>query len=210
MRNRFSDMAVRNAIGADRVSHSTRMNVYVKCYGDDQPSLTFIVPRVLDIDLDDKPVNPLAYQALPELIEDMNLELGGYDVGVLFGKLFWHEHEPCFRIKEPRQSEHLLIRVIWGNLPDGSGYAPCCDRTVKNLPGVSRFTRKQNSDGSQGYDYMIVPLGFRTFDKDAPELKNAKARQILFEERGKIIASEYQQLLDQQRLDIDRMRRNNA
>ena len=162
----------------------TETGFLVNDFGKYRPNITFIVPKVYDLDKNGKPINPLKYAEDREVTDNMNLDFDG-SASFIFGD-FWRSKKggACFRPKNPMQAKHLLIRVGWGgcfnshrgNYPDG----------VKSIDGVLYFRRASSNGGGAGCDYWVLPVGYTRMIHDEEIDGSTKGdHTALFERRAK-------------------------
>lgn len=122
-----------------------------------RPGLTFVLDSSFELDQDGRAVSPIQYVEDREVTDSFNLDLDG-SAKILFGE-FWKSQKgtPCFRPKDPRQAEHILVRVSWGG---------CSSRTrgvwkeEAKTAGALYFRRASSNGGGSGCDYWVLPVGY--------------------------------------------------
>ena len=157
----------------------------VNLFGKYKPNMTFIIPKVFDIGIDEKPISPISYVEDKEITDNMNLNFNG-SAEVIFGD-FWRSKKggACFRPKHPMQAKHLLIRVDWGGcFVDSRGNH---SEDVAEIPGVLYFRHARSNGGGTGYDFWVVPVGFThlIYDEEIDGEVNQGDSAALFETRAK-------------------------
>ena len=106
--------------------------------------------------------DPLEYRKdapTKELVANTGISFGTSESGVsvLFGD-FWlsRSGKPHFRPKSYKLATHVIIRADWG------GFSYPGTRGAWSAPdGVAYFRRASSNGGGTGYDYYVVPVGYR-------------------------------------------------
>lgn len=127
----------------------------VNAYGKYRPNISFVLHKGFDGD-------PLEYRRdvpTKEMIANMGISFGTSESGVsvLFGD-FWlsRSGKPHFRPKSYKLATHVIIRADWG------GFSYPGTRGAWSAPdGVAYFRRASSNGGGTGYDYYVVPVGYR-------------------------------------------------
>lgn len=133
----------------------------VNMFGKYKPNMSFIVPVEHHLDRDGNYISFLKYKEADEkIIDALGVDFNGNGVPeILFGD-FWHSKKggACFRPKNPKAANHLLLKVTWGGAfskhrgqyeaEDGGGQAYLAEY----------FRRAKSNGGGQGYDYYVFPL----------------------------------------------------
>ena len=133
----------------------TPKSFVVNAYGKYRPNISFVLHKGFDGD-------PLEYRRdvpTKEMIANMGISFGTSESGVsvLFGD-FWLSKagKPHFRPKSSQTATHVLLRADWG------GFSYPGTRGAWSAPdGVAYFRRASSNGGGTGYDYYVVPVGYR-------------------------------------------------
>lgn len=133
----------------------TNKTFVVNAYGKYYPNISFVLPKDFSGD-------PLEYRRdtpTKEMVANMGITFGTSESGVsvLFGD-FWlsRSGKPHFRPKSYKLATHVIIRADWG------GFSYPGTRGRWSAPdGVAYFRRASSNGGGTGYDYYVVPVGYR-------------------------------------------------
>lgn len=133
----------------------TNKTFVINAYGKYRPNISFVLHKGFDGD-------PLEYRRdvpTKEMIANMGISFGTSESGVsvLFGD-FWlsRSGKPHFRPKSYKLATHVIIRADWG------GFSYPGTRGAWSAPdGVAYFRRASSNGGGTGYDYYVVPVGYR-------------------------------------------------
>lgn len=133
----------------------TNKTFVVNAYGKYYPNISFVLPKDFSGD-------PLEYRRdtpTKEMVANMGITFGTSESGVsvLFGD-FWlsRSDKPHFRPKSYKLATHVIIRADWG------GFSYPGTRGRWSAPdGVAYFRRASSNGGGTGYDYYVVPVGYR-------------------------------------------------
>mgnify|MGYP000293996395 CR=1 FL=1 len=134
----------------------TPKSFVVNAYGKYRPNISFVLHK--DFSSED----PLGYRQDPptkKMVANMGISFGTVESGVsvLFGD-FWLSKagKPHFRPKSSQTATHVLLRADWG------GFSYPGTRGAWSAPdGVAYFRRASSNGGGTGYDYYVVPVGYR-------------------------------------------------
>lgn len=162
----------------------TETGFLVNYFGKYRPNITFIVPKVYDLDKNGKPINPLHYVEDREVTDNMNLDFDG-SASFIFGD-FWRSKKgsACFRPKSPMKAKHLLIRVDWGGC--FNSHRGNYSDDIRSIDGVLYFRRASSNGGGSGYDYWVLPVGYtRVIHDEEVDGKAQGDHAALFEQRAK-------------------------
>ena len=162
----------------------TETGFLVNYFGKYRPNITFIVPKVYDLDKNGKPINPLHYVEDREVTDNMNLDFDG-SASFIFGD-FWRSKKgsACFRPKSPMKAKHLLIRVDWGGC--FNSHRGNYSDDIRGIDGVLYFRRASSNGGGSGYDYWVLPVGYtRVIHDEEVDGKAQGDHAALFEQRAK-------------------------
>lgn len=178
-------------------SYETETGYLVNKFGKYKPNITFVLPKIFDLGKDGEIIDPLDYTEDKAMTDDMNVDFDG-DAGFIFGD-FWRSKKggACFKPKNPMKAEHLLIRVCWGG----------CFNSHR---GLSRneveacrplyYRSACSSGGGVGYDYIVLPVGFKKNGYDPEFDGDCKPAEINFKARAKEIREKY---ADLQKKEVD-------
>ena len=133
----------------------TPKSFVVNAYGKYLPGISFVLYKGFDGD-------PLEYRKdapTKELVANTGIRFGTSESGVsvIFGD-FWLSKagKPHFRPKSYKLATHVLLRADWG------GFSYPGTRGAWSAPdGVAYFRRASSNGGGTGYDYYVVPVGYR-------------------------------------------------
>jgi hypothetical protein len=133
----------------------TARSFIINAYGKYLPGLSF----VLDKDFSGDPLEYRKDAPTKELVANTGISFGTSESGVsvLFGD-FWlsRSGKPHFRPKSYKLATHVIIRADWG------GFSYPGTRGRWSAPdGVAYFRRASSNGGGTGYDYYVVPVGYR-------------------------------------------------
>ena len=133
----------------------TPKSFVVNAYGKYRPNISFVLHKDFSGD-------PLEYRKdapTRELVANTGIRFGTSESGVsvIFGD-FWLSKagKPHFRPKSYKLATHVIIRADWG------GFSYPGTRGAWSAPdGVAYFRRASSNGGGTGYDYYVVPVGYR-------------------------------------------------
>lgn len=118
---------------------------------------TIVIPQEWDLNVDEKPENPINYKECKELTDGMNVDFDG-EASILLGKYRKSQNgKPVFEITEPIDAKDTLISVSWGgsfNHTQGQS-----GEYAKEV-GAKAFVRCSSNGGGLGTDYWVLPVGF--------------------------------------------------
>ena len=142
------------ALYGDKVIETAKSFI-VNAYGKYNPNISF----VLDKDFSGDPLEYRKDAPTKELVANTGISFGTSESGVsvLFGD-FWlsRSGKPHFRPKSYKLATHVIIRADWG------GFSYPGTRGRWSAPdGVAYFRRASSNGGGTGYDYYVVPVGYR-------------------------------------------------
>lgn len=142
------------ALYGDKVIETAKSFI-VNAYGKYNPNISF----VLDKDFSGDPLEYRRDTPTKEMVANMGIDFGTSESGVsvLFGD-FWlsRSGKPHFRPKSYKLATHVIIRADWG------GFSYPGTRGRWSAPdGVAYFRRASSNGGGTGYDYYVVPVGYR-------------------------------------------------
>lgn len=133
----------------------TNRTFVINAYGKYRPNISFVLSKDFSGD-------PLEYRRdtpTKEMVANMGITFGTSESGVsvIFGD-FWlsKSKKPHFRPKSYKLATHVIIRADWG------GFSYPGTRGRWSAPdGVAYFRRASSNGGGTGYDYYVVPVGYR-------------------------------------------------
>lgn len=142
------------ALYGDKVIETAKSFI-VNAYGKYNPNISF----VLDKDFSGDPLEYRKDAPTKELVANTGIGFGTSESGVsvIFGD-FWLSKagKPHFRPKSYKLATHVIIRADWG------GFSYPGTRGAWSAPdGVAYFRRASSNGGGTGYDYYVVPVGYR-------------------------------------------------
>lgn len=142
------------ALYGDKVIETAKSFI-VNAYGKYLPGISF----VLDKDFGGDPLEYRKDAPTKELVANTGISFGTSESGVsvIFGD-FWLSKagKPHFRPKSYKLATHVIIRADWG------GFSYPGTRGRWSAPdGVAYFRRASSNGGGTGYDYYVVPVGYR-------------------------------------------------
>ena len=151
------------------------------------PSITFVLDKEMYSDAFGYIVNPLDYRKAVPAIQEMGYDFHGTPE-FLFGK-FWvsEKHGNCFRVQDPQDASHLLIRVDWGGAFNRTRGITREDAKWQAKNKLVHFEKRSSNGGGAGNDFWVISL----WDKASP-LKGAET-----------IVSEYSALFADEREKAD-------
>lgn len=118
---------------------------------------TIVIPQEWDLNVDEKPENPINYKECKELTDGMNVDFDG-EASILLGKYRKSQNgKPVFEITEPIDAKDTLISVSWGgsfNHTQGQS-----GEYAKEV-GAKAFVRCSSNGGGLGTDYWVLPVDF--------------------------------------------------
>lgn len=137
----------------------TETGFLVNEFGKYHPNICFVVDKEFNLNEYNTPINPLEFIEDYEVTANMNVDFNG-EPKFLFGD-FWisKKGEACFRPKDAMEAKHMLIRSSWGGSYNQTrGRKPS---EVEQIKDVLYFRHATSNGGGEGYDYWVVPVGFR-------------------------------------------------
>ena len=134
----------------------------VNRFGKYQPNLCFVIPKVFDMGIDGKVIDPLKGDRDEAVTGEMNIDFRStksYSPKFIFGD-YWVSKKGtrCFRPKRPKEAKHLLIEVDWGG-PFGGPRGQT--QAYASSVGALYFRRASSNGGGVSKDYWVVPVGFK-------------------------------------------------
>lgn len=131
----------------------------VNSYKKYDPQLCFVLGKYFHLDGKGNPIDPIEYLTDKSFTDKMNIDFNGVPV-FMFGD-YWvsKKGSHCFKLKSPMTAKHLLIRIDWGGSFNRT--RGLTKEMVENIPEVLYYHKASSHGGGDGYDYIIVPVGFR-------------------------------------------------
>lgn len=154
-------------------------------HGKYKPNISFVLPKNFN-------GNPLKYrkdEPTLAMVRDFGLEFGTpeSDISILFGD-FWKSkaNKPHFKPSSSQVATHVIVRAAWGG-PDH----PRTRGAWKAPEDVTHFRRAASNGGGVGYDYYVLPIGYKHIINDKEIDGDITGKQASLEERAAAIRAAF-------------------
>lgn len=172
MREKLSLADAKKILKSDRVFLNGNSNFNYVDVGKYASGCTFVIPQEWTIDSYGNPENPLRYQEVPELTDNMNMDFDG-NAYVLFG--IYHVSQtgkPVFKLTSPDKAQDVLVCIGWGG-------AFCTTRGFRawGAPkiGEKYYLRAASNGRGKGNDYWVFPVGY-VYNSDSRDVSDILLR----------------------------------
>ena len=174
-------------------------------FGKYNPNICFVVDKEFDLNEYGGPMNPLEYFEDYEVTANMNIDFNGA-ASFMFGD-FWISKcgEACFRPKDAMEAKHILIKVSWGGSYNRTRGNEASE--VNKIKDVLYFRHAVSNGGGEGYDFWIVPVGFRYIIHD-DEFDGASSRIQAVELKNTETPEYCQKISSRKQENLDRADKN--
>lgn len=178
----------------------TETTFLINEFGKYHPNICFVIDKEFDLNEYNGVMNPLEFFEDYEVPANMNIDFNGWTSFMLGDFWISKKGDACFRPMDAVLAKHILIKVSWGGSYNHTrGREPS---EVDQIKDVLYFRHATSNGGGEGYDYWVVPVGFRyvihddEFDGEVCKVQKSEAQNAKTPEYCEKISSRKHEELD--------------